>query len=243
MQCFLRSSRQHSISKNPVQFCLNTLGTTLHRSKTCDVMLPERGSRQLCIRKSPVQCCFNTLGITLHSWKPYTMLPEKLQTTLNKKKSCAIPIFFILSKQHCSGQKPMQCCKKGSRQYLIRKNPVQYCLNTIGRTLHNWKPYSILPDPEIWGQRGSRQLCMSKIQCFIQSWSYGMTSQRLQATLWTTSVHPVCICIYQVLYVKKTKLSFLYYENRLKLRLKQQLGILPSNGTRLHIAMDIAYEI
>ena len=89
MQCFLRSSRQHSISKNPVQFCLNTLGT-LHRSKTCDVMLPERGSRQLCIRKSPVQCCFNTLGITLHSWKPYTMLPEKLQTTLNKKKSCAI---------------------------------------------------------------------------------------------------------------------------------------------------------
>ena len=28
---------------------------------------------------------------------------------------------------------------------------------------------------------------------------------------------------------KNIKLSFLYYENRLKLRLKQQLGILPSN--------------
>ena len=91
MQCFLRSSRQHSIKvKILYNFVLILLGQHCTGQKPRYVMLPKRGSRQLCIRKSPVQCCFNTLGITLHSWKPYTMLPEKLQTTLNKKKSCAI---------------------------------------------------------------------------------------------------------------------------------------------------------
>ena len=148
-------------------------------------MLP-RGSRQLCIRKSPVQCCLNTLGITLHSWKPYyTMLPEKLQTTLNKKKSCATFSLYSRSKQHCSGQKPMQCCKKGSRQHFMRKNPVQYCLNTLGTTLHNWKPYSMLPDPERLQTALHEQNPMfHSLLAAMQSWSYGMISQRLQATLW-----------------------------------------------------------
>ena len=38
------------------------------------------GSRQLCKRKNPVQCCFNIPGTTLQSWKPFTMLSERLQT-------------------------------------------------------------------------------------------------------------------------------------------------------------------
>ena len=34
MQCFPRGLRQHCISKNPVQYCLNNIGTTLFRSKS-----------------------------------------------------------------------------------------------------------------------------------------------------------------------------------------------------------------
>ena len=43
------------------------------------------GSRQLCKRKKPVQCCLNIPGTTLQSWKPFTMLSKRLQTTLHKK--------------------------------------------------------------------------------------------------------------------------------------------------------------
>ena len=46
--------------------------------------------------------------------------------------------------------------------------------------------------------------------------------------------HSLYICIYQVLHVKKNiKLCFLYYENRLKLTLKKQLGIIPSNRSKV----------
>ena len=120
MQCCPRGSRGHCIIF-PVQFCLDTLGTTLHRSKLyavsrkapdniasekiqCNVVLIllgqhctaqnpmqycPRGSRQHCIRKNSVQCCLDTLETTLHRSKLYAMLPEKLQTKLRKKKSCA----------------------------------------------------------------------------------------------------------------------------------------------------------
>ena len=94
MQCYSRGSRQYCIIKNPVQYCLNTLGTTriseklqtiLHKKKTvCNFVLIllrqhctgqnpmqccPRGSRQHCIRKNPVECCLNTLGTRLHKKK------------------------------------------------------------------------------------------------------------------------------------------------------------------------------
>ena len=40
----------------------------------------------------------------------------------------------------------MQCCPRGSRQHSIRKNPVQFCLNTLGKTLHRSKPYAMLSE-------------------------------------------------------------------------------------------------
>ena len=98
VQCCLRGSKQHSIRENPGQYCLNTLGTILHRSKPY-AMLPQRiqrtlhkknpvqccliknpmqwcprGSRQHCIIKNPVQCCLNTLGTILHGTKSYAIL-------------------------------------------------------------------------------------------------------------------------------------------------------------------------
>ena len=124
-------------------------------------MLP-RGSRQLCIRKSPVQCCLNTLGITLHSWKPYyTMLPEKLQTTLNKKKSCAI--FSLYSRNNIAQVKNLcNVVRKAPDNISWEKILCNIVLILLGQHCTTENPIQCCPTP-----KGSRQLCMSKIQCFI----------------------------------------------------------------------------
>ena len=96
-----------------------------------------RGSGQFCIKSNAMQCCLNTLGITLHRSKPYAILSERLQTTLHKKTLCNFALMLL--GQHCTGQNPMQCCPRGSRQLCIRENLVQCCLNILERlqtTLH-----------------------------------------------------------------------------------------------------------
>ena len=77
-----------SIAYEKVLFNVNTLRTTLHRSKPYAI-LSERLQTTL-HRKSPVQYSLNTPGITLHRSKAYAVLSEKLQITLLKKKSCSI---------------------------------------------------------------------------------------------------------------------------------------------------------
>ena len=86
MQCCSRGSRQHWIRENPVQFCLNTLGTTLDRSKLF-AMLSEMFQTTL-HKKKVLFMLF--IWIILDRTKPYAMLWERLQTTLYKKKSCPI---------------------------------------------------------------------------------------------------------------------------------------------------------
>ena len=107
---------KHCTAENPMQCC-------------------PRGSRQLCIRTNAAQCCLNTLGITLHRSKPYAILSERLQITLHKKTLCNFALMLL--GQHCTGQNPMQCCPRGSRQLCIRENPVQCCLNILWTTLHS----------------------------------------------------------------------------------------------------------
>ena len=46
-----------------------------------------RGSTKYWTGNDPVQYCLNNLGTTLHRSKPYGMLSERLQTTLDEKKS------------------------------------------------------------------------------------------------------------------------------------------------------------
>ena len=87
-QYCLRGSRQHFIRKSFVQFCLNTLGTTLDRSKPYAIIY-ERLQATMHKKKSCAKFSY-TLGTTLHSWKPYAMLPKRLHTILYKKKSCVI---------------------------------------------------------------------------------------------------------------------------------------------------------
>ena len=88
MQCCSRGSRQQCTGKSPDQFCLNTLWATMHRSKPMQCC--PGGYRQHCIRKNPVQCCLSTLGTKLHRSKFYAMLSKRFQTTLHKKKPCAM---------------------------------------------------------------------------------------------------------------------------------------------------------
>ena len=121
------------------------------------------------------------------------------------------------SRQHCTGQNSMQCCPKGSRQHCIRKNPVQCCLITLGATLHSWKPYAILPECNV-----------------VPNTSSNISQENIQATQAMFSEQRLVLLF---TYVdtrffnskKYKKVMFLYYENWLKLTLKQQPDILPSN--------------
>ena len=66
-----------------MQFCLNALGATLHRSKPYEV-LPERLQTTLHKRKSCAMLSQYSLD-NIAQLKPYAMLPERLQTTLHKE--------------------------------------------------------------------------------------------------------------------------------------------------------------
>ena len=123
LQYCLRDSKQHCTGKSLGQCCLNTLGTTLHRSKPY-AMLSKR------------------LQTTLHKSKPYVMLTLRFLRTMHRKNSCSVVL--ILLGQHYRGQNPKQCCPRGSRQLCIRKNLVLCCLNTLGTTLHRSKLYAML---------------------------------------------------------------------------------------------------
>ena len=113
------------------------------------------------MRKNPIECCLNTLGTTLLSWKPYPMLTEWLQTTL--QKTTLQNFALILFTQHCTGESPMQSCSKGSRQHGIWKNSVHFCLNTLRKTLHGSKPYPME------SERHEATLYQKK-SCVILSW-------------------------------------------------------------------------
>ena len=126
----------------------------------------------------------------------------------------------------------MQCCLRGSTQLCIRKNHVQCCLNTLGITLHRSKLYAMLSE---WLQTTTYAMHCCPMQCCSRGSKQHISQEKIQAIqVMLFDQHLVTlftyVVIYHVLHVKKKiKLCFLYYENRLKLMLKQQLGILPSN--------------
>ena len=55
-------------------------------------------------------------------------------------------VVLILLGQHCTGQNPMQCCAKGSRQNCTLKIQCNIVLNTHSHwtTLHREHPYAML---------------------------------------------------------------------------------------------------
>ena len=146
----------------------------------------------------------------------------------------------MLLGQHCPAENPMQCCPRRSSQLCIRQIPVQCMLNTLGTTLHSWRPYAMLSEtlqttlykknvlfnvsglcnlgPMQWCPRGSKQHCRKKKIQAIQA----MLFKQHLVTLFA------CVCITS-LTSKNINLCFCYYGNWLKLTLKQQLSILPSN--------------
>ena len=225
MQCCPRGSRQHCMKKILCNFALillvrqvKTLSHVVQEAPDkfasekilCNVLLILSG--QHCTVKNPMQYC-----------------PRGSRQHCIKNILCNFAL--ILLGQHCIGWNPMKCCPKGSRQHCIRKNSLQCTLNTLGTKLHSWKPYAMLPD--------SLQTTLHKKNF---PFNFPMLSQRLQATLhrkrirqcWQCRLNNIwSLCLYMYIsghsHKKNIKLSFLYYENWLKLRLKQQHGILPSN--------------
>ena len=78
---------QHCSGKAPIQFCLDDLGTTLHKYKLCAQKSPDNIALEIilfnfalillgqhCTGENPVQYCLNTLGKTLHRKKSCSML-------------------------------------------------------------------------------------------------------------------------------------------------------------------------
>ena len=55
-------------------------------------------------------------------------------------------VVLLLIGQHCTRQKPLQCCLRGSRQHCIRENLVQCFLNTLGTIYNKSKPYALLSE-------------------------------------------------------------------------------------------------
>ena len=94
IQCCARCYRQHWVKKAPVQFWLNILGMTLHRSKLY-AMLSERLQTTF-HKRNYMLFPLNNLSTALHWPNPYSMLSERLQTTLHKKKSCGIYTLGII---------------------------------------------------------------------------------------------------------------------------------------------------
>ena len=133
---------QYWTDKNSVQCC--TIGSRRHCTSKKPFLMFPWGSTQQCTGKRPVQCCLKTLWTTMHRLELYLMLSERFQTTLQKKLLCNV--FLILLGQDGTGQNSIQCCPRCSRQHFIRKNSVQFCLNTVGTTLHRSKPYAMLSE-------------------------------------------------------------------------------------------------
>ena len=127
--------------------------------------------------------------------------------------------------QHCTGQNPMQCCPGGSRQHCKKKkNPVQFCLDTLRTTLHRSKLYAMLPERlqttlhkkkpcamlsyNSWGNIAQlKTLCnFARMQCcseYFKQHFTGKYSGNSSNVFWTTSSNSVYICGYQVLQLKK----------------------------------------
>ena len=135
---------------------------------------------------------------------------SKMLPTLSNKKKILFNVVLVFLGQHCTGKKPMQCCPRGSRQHCI----VNILCNVD------------VPQENAMQccRRGSKQHRTGKLfrqfrQCLNNIWS-------------------LCLHIYVSgpSVQKNIKLSFLDYGNWLELRLKQQLGILPSN--RLNVLSD-----
>ena len=79
---------QHCSGKVPIQFCLDDLGTTLHKYKLCAQKSPDNIAQEIipfsfalillgqdCTGENPVQYCLNTLGTTLLRKNSYAILP------------------------------------------------------------------------------------------------------------------------------------------------------------------------
>ena len=74
------------------------------------------------------------------------MLSQRLQKALHNKKSCAILSYFSWDNIVQVKTLGNVVRLRGSRQHCIRKNPVQFCFNTLGETLCRSKPYEILSE-------------------------------------------------------------------------------------------------
>ena len=166
MQCCWRSSRQHCIRKKPVQFYLNTLGTTLHRSNL--MQLYPRGSKQQCARKK-ILCKIVLILLGQHC------------TAESPMQCCQRG-----SRELCVRKNPVQCCLNNLGTILHRSKPYAILSDRLQITLHKKILCNfalILLGQYCTGEnsmpccpRGFRQHCISTILCSFVSLLLGQLS-------------------------------------------------------------------
>ena len=109
--CLLTGFRQHGIRKNPVQSCLNTLGTTLHRPWPYP-LISEKFQSTMRKKKSCAK-------LSYYSWDNIAQLKilcnvaQKAPDNFVSEKSLCNAVLIILG-QDSAGQNPVQFCPRGS---------------------------------------------------------------------------------------------------------------------------------
>ena len=134
--------------------------------------------------------------------------------------------------QHCTGQNPMQYCPRGFRQHCVKKILCNFALILLGQHCTGKSPMQCCP-------RGSRQLCIRKmfhsilvayailVVCNVVPEAPSNIAQKkiqtVQAMLFEQHLVTVFIYVYIRSFTsrKNIKLCLLYYENELKLTLKE----------------------
>ena len=101
VQFWPSNSRQHCTEKNPVQCCLNTLGTILHRQKPC-AMLPKRLQTTLHWKKNSLTYgCLKFQGLSENlAWKLKLLSDSQLAFCCTKNKLASHFHFTFFAASH-----------------------------------------------------------------------------------------------------------------------------------------------
>ena len=164
--------------------CLKTLWTTMHRSKLY-VMLSER--LQTTFHKKSSCAMFSEYSwVNIEQVKTLSNVVREAPNDITYEK-ILFNVVLILLGQHCTGQNPMQCCPRGSRQHCIRKNLAQFCLNTLRTKLHRRKPYAMLSQrlqSTLYKKKPCEIFCLNTLGTTLhRSKPYAMLSKMLRTKL------------------------------------------------------------
>ena len=180
MQCCPRCSRQHCKRKNSLQFCLNTLETTLHRSRPYTM---QSEMLQTTFHKKKIPCNVFLILLGQHC------------TGQNAMQCCR-----RCSTQRCIRKNSLQCCLYTLATTLHRSRPYRMQSKMFQTTFHKKNilynvflilmgQHSIAQNPIQCCPRCSRQNCIREnlVECRLNTLGTTLHRSKLYAMLFEMS--------------------------------------------------------